>query len=231
MQLTKTWFYKMVEIGDENIEIWDNLNIVIFDDWNCSKKIEIWENSKVEIYWYLSNINEFNLDIYLKKENSNLKLGYLLLNIDEEELNSKISCKILWNNSASEMKIISIVWNNSKINFNWIIDINDWITWIVWNLIEENYFIWQNSKINFIPSLFVKSNEVKAKHSCKIEKINDEKLFYLVSRWIVRETAIVMMLESYIKTLFKCFVMIDNVFYQNLIFEILTKIKNKNFIY
>ncbi|MDR2640471.1 MAG: SufD family Fe-S cluster assembly protein [Candidatus Peribacteria bacterium] len=32
------------------------------------------------------------------------------------------------------------------------------------------------------PKLLVESNDVKASHSCKIERINKDKMFYLASR-------------------------------------------------
>ncbi|MBT3727553.1 hypothetical protein HOG21_08115 [bacterium] len=33
-----------------------------------------------------------------------------------------------------------------------------------------------------MPTLLVRSDDVKASHSCKMERISDEKLFYLRSR-------------------------------------------------
>ena len=153
----------------------------------------------------------------------------MLLSWNKELLKSKISTKILWNYSDCYMKIISIVWDNWIVDFDWIINIEKWIKKINWNLLEENLFIWNSWKVNSIPSLFVSSYDVKASHSCKIERINKEKLFYLKSRWIKKEKALNMMLESYIKNLFKCFWMIDNNFYLNLIEKIIQKIKNKKF--
>jgi Fe-S cluster assembly scaffold protein SufB len=38
------------------------------------------------------------------------------------------------------------------------------------------------AKIRGIPTLLVASSDVKANHSCAIEKISDSKIFYLRSR-------------------------------------------------
>lgn len=53
-----------------------------------------------------------------------------------------------------------------------------------------------------LPTLLVHSNDVKASHACNMERISDDKLFYLRSRGLPREDATVLMLESYIAKIF-----------------------------
>ncbi|MDR1945111.1 MAG: SufD family Fe-S cluster assembly protein [Candidatus Peribacteria bacterium] len=52
------------------------------------------------------------------------------------------------------------------------------------------------------PKLLVESNDVKASHSCKVERINNNKIFYLKSRGINENEAIKLLLEANIKSLF-----------------------------
>jgi Fe-S cluster assembly scaffold protein SufB len=61
--------------------------------------------------------------------------------------------------------------------------------------------------------LNVKSFNVKASHSCKVERINDEILFYLKSRWISENEAIIMLIESFFIKNFGCLKMMDNTIY------------------
>jgi Fe-S cluster assembly scaffold protein SufB len=61
--------------------------------------------------------------------------------------------------------------------------------------------------------LNVKSFNVKASHSCKVERIKDDLLFYLKSRGISENEAILMLIESYFLNNFKCLKMMDNVIY------------------
>lgn len=228
MKIIKNWFFKSSQLNSKNIILENNLNVIIFDDLKNLEKIKIWENSRLEIYWYLDNNLNYDLNIELEWENSSLKLWYLLLSWNEEQINAKINVNIKQNNSKANIKIISIVWNNWKIDLNWILKIDKNINNIVWDLVQDNLFIWDKWIIKSIPSLFVWSNDVKASHSCKIEKISDEKLFYLRSRWINKDESINMMLESYSNNLFKCLTMIDNDYYINLNEKIHSKIKNLN---
>ncbi|MDR2411106.1 MAG: SufD family Fe-S cluster assembly protein [Candidatus Peribacteria bacterium] len=52
------------------------------------------------------------------------------------------------------------------------------------------------------PKLKVKSNDVNASHSCKVERISKEKMFYLKSRGISENEVVKLLLEANIKSLF-----------------------------
>jgi hypothetical protein len=212
MNIIKNWFYILSEIKDKSLNIWDNLNVVFFDDSNISRKILIWNNSRLEVYSFLTNINWVDFDIKINWENSYFKAWFLFFS-KEKETKSKILTEICSSNSKADVKILSIAWEWWSLDIDWIMQINKWLFWVEWYLNQENLFIWNKAKIRWLPTLFVRSDDVKASHSCKVEKISDEKLFYLRSRWIEKDKALSMMLESYIKSLYKCLQMIDKDFY------------------
>jgi hypothetical protein len=212
MDIIKNWFYILSDIKDKNLNIWNNLNVVFFDDSNISRKILIWNNSRLEVYSFLTNINWVDFDIKINWENSYFKAWFLFFS-KEKETKSKILTEICSSNSKADVKILSIAWEWWSLDIDWIMQINKWLFWVEWYLNQENLFIWNKAKIRWLPTLFVRSDDVKASHSCKVEKISDEKLFYLRSRWIEKDKALSMMLESYIKSLYKCLKMIDKDFY------------------
>ena len=107
---------------------------------------------------------------------------------------------------------------------DWILKVEKNLKNIEWKLEENNIFLWESWKINSIPTLLVSSKDVNVSHSCKIEKINDEELFYLRSKGIKKQHSIQMMLDSYIVSLFKCLKMIDWTFYKNLMNNIKSKL-------
>ncbi len=224
MQITKSWFYNLWENKENILNIWDGLNIIFFDDSNISRKINIWSNSRVEIYSFLNNVDIVNLEVKIIWENSNLKMWFLVFS-NWKKIKSKIRTEIWSSNSKAKVKILSIVWNTWNIDIDGIMQINKWLYWVEWYLIEENLFIWNKWKIRWIPTLLVRSDDVKASHSCKIEKVSLEKLFYLRSRWIGKENALSMMLDSYIKSLYKCLKMIDMNLYDEKINKIINLIK------
>lgn len=216
MKILKSWLYKLKEIKDDLIIVDDNLNIIFFDEWIIDKKIIVWANSRVEVYWLLCNTEKYNFLIELKKENTKLKMWYMILWWYKQELDIKIQSVISSNNSISDMKITSIINEESIINLDWILEIKKWLKDVKWNLKEENIFLWETWIINCKSCLFASSNKIEASHSSKIEKLRDDKLFYLRSRWIKEKNAISMIIDSYLKDMFRCIRMINRELYSDI---------------
>ena len=225
MKIIRNWFYKLSELEIGDIIIEDDLIVSIFDDLNNNIDIIIWENSRVEFYSVLENKDDFRINFIQDKNNSDLKVHYLLLSKDNIKLKARIHSDINSDFVKSDIKILSIIWNNWFIDLDWIIQINKWIKKVDANLIEENLFLGNSWKVKWIPTLLVRSDDVKASHACKMERISDEKLFYLRSRGVDKDNALSIMIEAQIKNLFKCISMLDSNYYEDLIATILLKIK------
>ncbi|MDR3150857.1 MAG: SufD family Fe-S cluster assembly protein [Candidatus Peribacteria bacterium] len=52
------------------------------------------------------------------------------------------------------------------------------------------------------PKLLVESNDVQASHSCKIERLDKNKMFYLKSRGFLENEVVSLLLEANVRTLF-----------------------------
>ncbi len=64
------------------------------------------------------------------------------------------------------------------------------------HILEENIFLGSKGNIRGIPSLLVHSDDVEAGHAARIERVSDEKLYYLRSRGVPKDDATVMMIKS-----------------------------------
>lgn len=202
-KILKSGFYRLSDFWDfEKLEIENNLNVVIFDEWKNNKEIIIWENSEVKISWVLEKENDYKSIFRQTWNNSKVEIKYLLLSKNEEKVKAKIHSLIESNDSVSDVFISSICSENGEIDLDWIIELAPNFRKMAGHLIEENIFLWEKWKIRWIPTLLVKSNEVEASHACKIEKIPEEELFYLRSRWIDKKSATYVLIESKVKNIF-----------------------------
>lgn len=224
MLIDKNWFYKLSEITDSEIIIDKWIVASFYDDWNKKIDISLLENSRVDFFGYYNNQWDYQINFIQEEENSNLKVKCLLTSNNIELLKSKIYSKISSDNSSSNVKIISIVSDNWNIDLDWIIEIDSGIKKVKANLVEENIFLWNKWKVKGVPTLLVRSDDVEASHACRIERISDDKLFYLRSRWILKENALSLIIEANIKSIFSCIIMLDNEFYENLYSKILSEI-------
>ncbi len=246
MNITKNWFYKLSELflpftkgvpEGGGIIIWNNLVVSIFDDVNNSIDIDLWENSRLDFYWFIEKRGDININFIQNKDNSILKVNYLLLAWvispltrgdawkAEGLLKAKLYSKLSSNNSKSNIEILSIVQNDGMIDLDGVIEIDKGIEKVDVNLEEENLFLWDTGQVKWVPTLLVRSDDVKASHACKMERISDEKLFYLRSRWIWKENALSMMIEAKVKNMFSCISMLDNTFYEKLLENILERVR------
>lgn len=225
MKITENGFYELSKLKTQKLTIEDNLVVIIFDDLNKDIDIDIWENSRVEFYWVLENTDDYKINFIQNKKSSILMIRCLLLSKDYNKLNVRIYSELASNFVKSNIKIVSIVWNNWFVDIDWIIQINNGLEKVEGILKEENLFLWNSWKVRGKPTLLVRSSDVNASHSCKMERISDEKLFYLRSRWIKRKNALSIMIEAKIENLFSCLNMIDSNFYEKLVENILLRIK------
>lgn len=223
MQITKSWFYNLEDFWEiSRFEISDWLKIIALDNWKTSKEIIVWKDVDLKICWFLEK--EENYEIVFRQiwEKSNLEVNYLNLAKNSEKIKAKIHSKIESNFSQSDVFVSSICWDNWEVDLDWIIELAPNFRKMAWHLTEENIFLWDKGRVRWILALLVKSNEVEASHACKIEKISEEDLFYLRSRWIDKQNASFILVESKVKNIFKN--MENEEIYPDLIEKILWKI-------
>ena len=223
MQITKSWFYNLEDFWEiSRFEISDWLKIIALDNWKTSKEIIVWKDVDLKICWFLEKEENYEIVFRQVWEKSNLEVNYLNLAKNSEKIKAKIHSKIESNFSQSDVFVSSICWDNWEVDLDWIIELAPNFRKMAWHLTEENIFLWDKGRVRWIPALLVKSNEVEASHACKIEKISEEDLFYLRSRWIDKQNASFILVESKVKNIFKN--MENEEIYPDLIKKILWKI-------
>lgn len=221
--INKTWFYIIDETYKNIINIENNIYVSLFvKNFKNDLIINIAENSKVDFYWFFSDICPKNITINQLKDNSNLNFKSFFIS-NNSNLISNIKSQINSNNSKANLNIISIVKEN-KIWIDSSIKIEKNSKKIQSSLNLENIFIWSNWNIISNPNLFIDSNDVKVSHSSKSHRIDENKLFYLKSRWLDWEKSIKIIINSYFQKTFSCLEMLD----RNIFEDINNKFLNLN---
>lgn len=216
--ITKTWFYIIDEKFLNEIDIEKNIYVSLFmKNINDDIIINIGENTKVDFYWFFSEICPKNITIHQSQNNSFLKFKALFIT-NGKDLMSNIVSYIDSNNSKALLNIIWIVKEN-KIWINSSIKIEKNSQSIEAQLDLENIFIGNEWKISSIPNLFIDSNDVKVSHSSKSHRLDLSKLFYLQSRGLNEKDSISIIIESYFTKNFSCIEMIDEKIFKNILQE------------
>lgn len=221
MKIENNWFYIVDEKSAEKIEIWEWIYAFVFlRDVEKSFRFDLKKSSRLDLFGFSMKKSGENLEFVQSDEKSELKIKYMFFN-SETDLTSNIKSTIASNNSKSNINIISII-KDKKLHIDSTIEIEKWFSWIEANLKQKNIFIWDKWQVRGLPKLLVKSNQVKASHACKVERISDDLLFYLKSRWISENKAILLMIESYFVKNFSCLKMMDKKNYEKVYNDFLT---------
>lgn len=183
------------------ISVEDNVCVHLFEysnnnDINTNITYNLGKNSSLIIskFYYNDNTNE-EINIYLNKKNANIK--YNFSSISKNHDNYLIN--IYHNDSTTSSDIFNrtIAKENSSNTF----DINSYVE----NKILDCYLNQStkiitlgdsNNKIN--PNMFTHDNSVTAIHASVIGNVNEEELFYLMSRGISYNEAIKIIIKGII---------------------------------
>lgn len=216
--IKKWWFYNLSDFS-WNLVVEVSDKVVIFDDWiNNVEKIEVLWETDLKIFGFIQKSR--NLEIISTWEKTNFLLNYVFLWRNDEKIISNINWKIKKSWNILEINILWLLDDNSNLSLDSWINIEKSISKSTWITNTEIIFLSNDAKFSWIPGLKVSSNDVKANHSLKIDKINDESIFYLQARWLDEENSRNMLLKAKIDELYKILKLCN----QNLYEEIINKI-------
>ena len=135
-------------------------------------------------YLIISNSPDINITINTTSENIKSKIFWIFYSDSTLATRAKIEVNLQNNNTETEIYLLSITRENQSISVDGGINMAKWVKKVSWTLLEENLVFGNNISIKTKPILNIYSNDVKASHGARIEKIDSEKLFYLTSKWI-----------------------------------------------
>lgn len=225
MNITESGFLDISDIKENKIVISKDTQVVIFDKGSKIETITLEENAKLDYFAYFSEDKTYNKHFVTAWEKSEANVNCFLLSRWKKSVTAKIFWEVASSNSKIDTDIVSLVQEGWKIDLDGIIQINEKVEKVEWYLDETNIFLWDSWSVRGFPTLLVRSNDVKAGHGCNIEKISDEKLFYLRSRWMKREDALLMMVQSYIETIFGKLENTKKEYHDELVEQILEEIR------
>lgn len=216
MKIFQSWFYDITSCSDSLVEVGDDIEVSFFDSGQLVQNVTIWKDSRVEYYWFFFWFSEYEKNLIFHSERAEWVVKILTFTQA-----TKLKLSFLSELSSSETKvgvdIISLIWKDGDVDIDGKIKINENIEKVEGHLCQENIYLTNTWKVRWIPTLLVRSNDVKASHGCKVEKIGDEKLFYLRSRGISKEESIQLLVWSYFERIFSPLRTSNNVFVENIL--------------
>lgn len=196
---------KILNKENKNLVLKSEEKETFFDEtsWKTKRIIKLEQWSSLQIFGYFEAQIDYDLEIFVEWNEADLSLNFFVIWNESEQMKFKIKTNIFGNSTKANINIVSFVKNWGLVDIDGIIDV--WINLkkVVWNLNQNNIFLGSKGQIRWIPTLLIWSDDVKVWHSLTAEKISDEQLFYLRSRWIDENDSIKFVLNSYFKKTFE----------------------------
>ena len=190
-------------------------------------KIELPENTKFK-YLIVSSDSKLDLQFYTQWEN--VEWDIFAIFFGYKPLTANIISHIQNSNSNINVFILSFVQSDNLIDVQGSIDLWKNIINSQWHLLEKNIVIapkWQKIKIKAVPRLDVYSNDVQATHGVSIDRISEESLFYLTSKWLAPDASKDLIIKGYIQNILEQFTDISETEKTNIENTILSNIIQK----
>ena len=205
MKVTTGWLYHIDQNSDIDITIESDDPVAIIDQtvWSgINRKILVSGATQCTIYGALLLSDYYDVHIVTHGEHAVTNVRYALVSAWENALRARIISQLATRNTTTDMHIVSLVADDGEIILDGTVQIDEGIEKASGHILEENIFLGSKGKIKGIPSLLVRSNDVVAGHAARMERIPDDKLYYLRARWIPKDDATVMMIRSSISQVF-----------------------------
>ena len=164
-------------------------------------------NSK---YLYVIKNSELNFTFYINNENTDIECYFLIPAIINQNVILNIDTSFTSKSTKAIINVIALWSDNSSITLNGNIHIWKNLDNVEARLYEETLLLWDAKYISLIPSLRVDSPDVIASHGSKIQRISQERIFYMQSRWLNKDKAIDMIIDSYSQQIIEKFQLNEN---------------------
>jgi Fe-S cluster assembly scaffold protein SufB len=94
----------------------------------------------------------------------------------------RIETRLEADDTVADIALLSLARDAGEIDLDGVLAIPEGVKRADGSLAEDNIFLGASGKIRGLPTLLVHSDEVRASHAMRVERVSDERMFYLRSR-------------------------------------------------
>jgi len=129
------------------------------------------------------------------------------------------SFKVILNhsNTSANVELISFLYDWAKVAIDGSIDIWMHLNQVHGRLLEQNIVLWKDISLKTLPRLHVASHDVHASHGANIDVLDQQKLFYMMSRGLSQQQSQKLLVDWYIEYVLGHFTQISDTDKQNVL--------------
>lgn len=210
---------------NQDITVSQNQDIIQnYSNSQVKHKVFLQENINFQ-YLLIADSSDVNIEFITQWDN--VKWDVFAILFGSKSLSANITSHIHNSDSHINMFLLSFISTDKMMDIQGSINLWKNISNAQWHLLEKNIILsktWTWAKIKAIPRLDVYSNNVQASHGVSIDRINEDNLFYISSKWLDKAASQELIIKGYIQNILQNFTDLSDIDRTDLETQILSKI-------
>ena len=161
------------------------------------------DNTSPLKYSILAKNANIDIDVNTTRDGSELKIFILTPVIKDHPSKININLNLRHNRCKIDLHIVSLVFSDAENQARATIYMQPNIQDSSSKLLEETVVLSEKIKVRNLPILDIQANNIAAAHGAKIYRLDEQKLFYLQSKWLSAQQARSLLISSYPNMLFE----------------------------
>lgn len=109
-----------------------------------------------------------------------------------------MSVSLNHSSTSADVDLVSFLYDWAKFMFDGSIDIDSYLHNTHGRLLQQNVILGKDISVKVLPQLNVASHDVRAAHWAKIDSLDTQKLFYMMSRGLTKQQSQKLLVDGYI---------------------------------
>jgi Fe-S cluster assembly protein SufD len=191
----------MLKLKTQNYN--SKVKTIISDSGNYKYKIE--RNRKTKVFLLISNKSNknINLEVELAGEGAEAEIFGLVIGKKNNSFKLNTTQKHTSPNTTSNLLIKGAFFDKSKFEYRGLIQISKCAKNANAFQKQDNLVLSNKADIDTRPELEIKTNDVHCTHASTTSRIDEEQIYYLMSRGLSKKASEKLIIEGFIKEIVK----------------------------
>ncbi len=187
-----------------------SLELIDVFDIAWKKVIELYPHSALT-YLIVGLSPDIDIQIVTKWPYCSCKIFWLFASDTSHPVTGSIKVLLHHSHTSAEVELISFLRDGANVSIDGALDIWNHLDQVHGRLLEQNIVLWKNISVKTLPKLNIASHNVRASHGANIDTLDQQKLFYIMSRWLTQKQSQTLLVNGYIEYVLSNFSEISDV--------------------
>jgi len=174
-----------------------SLELIDIFDAAWKKTVELQPHSSL-IYLVVGSGTDMDIQVITRWQHCSCKIFWFFVSDAKRPVAGSLKVSLKHSQTSADVELISFLRDGAKVLIDGSIDIWNHLEQVHGRLLEQNIVLGKNISLKTLPRLHVASHNVHASHGANIDTLDQQKLFYMMSRGLTQQQSQTLLVDWYI---------------------------------